>query len=136
MKAALPLALIGALVVGTAYAADTSSSQSGSDQSSMNQSSTMGQKWSADEVKEIQGKLKSQGYKVGSVDGVLGPNTQQALRQFQQDKGIQASGQVDPQTLAALDINPSGVQHGQLPSNAPRNNNATPSGGDSGSGSQ
>ncbi len=120
MKAVLPLALIGALAVGTAYAADTSSS----DQSGMNNqsgaTSTSREHWSRTEVKQIQGKLKQQGYDVGKVDGQLGPNTQQALRQFQEDKGLHATGQPDRQTLAALNVGRAGgTQQGQLPQSNP-----------------
>ncbi len=120
MKAVLPLALIGALAVGTAYAANMSSdNQSGmSGQSGMTSSSR--QHMSQNEIKQIQSKLKQQGYDVGKVDGQLGPNTQQALRQFQEDKGMQATGQPDRETMAALNMGGrGGTQQGQLPQSNP-----------------
>lgn len=120
MKAVLPLALIGVLAIGTAFAAGGGSSMSGSSSRQSQSSMSKAQHWSADDIKQIQDKLQQQGYKVGNIDGKLGPATQQALRQFQKDKGIQASGKPDQQTLAALDINPSGVQQGQMPSSAGR----------------
>lgn len=124
MKAVLPLALIGALAVGTAYAAGESSSQTESGGQSGAMSSSHHQHMSQSEVKQIQGKLKQQGYDVGTVDGRLGKNTEQALRQFQEDKGIQATGRPDKQTLAALNVGgQTGTQQGQMPqgheSNAP-----------------
>ena len=116
MKVVLPLALIGALTAGTALAAsmDSSGSQSNSGMQSGQQ------QWSQSEIKQIQSKLKQQGYDVGQVDGVLGPTTQQALRQFQEDKGIQASGQPDQQTLSSLNVQPGGTQQGQMPDNSSR----------------
>ncbi len=130
MKAVLPLALVGALAVGTAYAASGSSSSMNTGDSQSGGSATMShQTWNQDQVKQIQGKLKQQGYDVGQVDGKLGPNTQQALRQFQEDKGIQASGQPDQQTLAALNTNPSGTQQGQMPSNSGRSGSSSGSTG-------
>lgn len=109
MKAVLPLALIGALAVGTAYAAGGDTSMEGGGASAHHQH------YSHNDIKQIQSKLKEQGYDVGSVDGKMGHSTQQALRQFQEDKGIQASGQPDQQTLAALNVSPGGTQQGQLP---------------------
>lgn len=58
-------------------------------------------------VQQIQTKLNEQGFDVGPVDGKFGPKTRQALRQFQQKQGIETTGQIDQQTLAAL-----GVQEG------------------------
>jgi peptidoglycan hydrolase-like protein with peptidoglycan-binding domain len=135
MKAVLPLALIGALAVGTAYAAggsQTKGLEGGSPQTSMSHS-----RMSQSQVKDLQSKLKQQGYYEGQVDGRIGPNTQQAIRQFQEDKGINATGTADPQTMAALNSN-QGTQQGQLPSGskskAPSSSSGT-MGGPSGSSS-
>ena len=43
----------------------------------------------------------------GPVDGMLGPKTQAAVKEFQQSKGIQASGKLDQKTLAALGVSES-----------------------------
>ena len=37
-------------------------------------------------------------------DGKMGPKTQAALKEFQQQNGIQATGQIDQKTLAALKV--------------------------------
>ena len=116
MKVVLPLILIGTLTAGTALAASMDSTGSQSNSGAQNEQ----QRWSQNEIKQIQGKLKQQGYDVGQVDGVLGPTTQQALRQFQEDKGLQASGQPDQQTLSSLNVQPSGTQQGQMPENSSR----------------
>jgi peptidoglycan hydrolase-like protein with peptidoglycan-binding domain len=58
-----------------------------------------------DELMQAQQKLKSEGLYRGKVDGVAGPETQQALKQFQQKNQLQQSGQLDEQTEAKLGIN-------------------------------
>ena len=63
---------------------------------------------SADLVKQVQEKLSAMGKNVGKPDGQMGPKTQQALKEYQNEKGLQATGQLDQQTLAALDIDQSG----------------------------
>ncbi len=54
------------------------------------------------QVREMQKLLNDQGYNVGSVDGIIGPKTQQGLRQFQESQGIAATGKPDEETLRAL----------------------------------
>ena len=38
------------------------------------------------------------------VDGKMGPETHAAIREFQQSKGLEASGQLDKQTITALGL--------------------------------
>ena len=52
-------------------------------------------------VKQAQEQLSAKGHDV-QADGKLGPKTQAARKEFQQKEGIQASGQLDQETLAAL----------------------------------
>ena len=54
-------------------------------------------------IKQAQEKLSSKGHDV-QADGVLGPQTQAALKEFQEKEGIQASGRLDQETLAALGV--------------------------------
>lgn len=71
-------------------------------------------------VKQVQEKLSQQGYEVGPVDGIFGPKTQQALRKFQEDKGVQPTGQIDEQTMAALGIQGGGsAQPGDMGAGQP-----------------
>ena len=53
---------------------------------------------------ELQQALVDAGYNPGPVDGILGGKTRDALAQFQQDRGLQSSGVVDPPTLRALSL--------------------------------
>ncbi len=54
------------------------------------------------QVKTVQQKLKNWGYYSGSVDGVYGPKTKAAVKQFQKNNGLVADGIVGSKTAAAL----------------------------------
>lgn len=54
-------------------------------------------------IKQAQEKLSSKGHDV-QADGVLGAKTQAAVKEFQEKEGIQASGRLDQETLAALGV--------------------------------
>jgi len=91
-------------VTGTNQAAGNVTT--GSDQG-MNGQSGMNQQLSQNTIQSAQQKLQQDGfYKSGQVDGVMGPQTRQAVQRFQQAKGLPSSGQLDQQTLAALGVNP------------------------------
>jgi hypothetical protein len=77
----------------------------------------------AETVRDAQEALRDKGFDVGPIDGIVGPRTQAALREFQQKEGLQASGRLDQQTLAALDVETTG---GSMSS--PSRSNAGPSG--------
>lgn len=68
-----------------------------------------------DMLRDVQQELQDRGYRVGRVDGMWGPNTQQAVRNFQRDQELQTSGRLDQETLAALGVEGTGAQTGQLP---------------------
>lgn len=59
------------------------------------------------EVRQIQTKLKNWGYYKGSVDGIFGYQTYQAVRYFQSKNGLSVDGIAGPQTLAAMGISSS-----------------------------
>ena len=67
---------------------------------------------SGDMISEIQTRLKNWGYYSGSVDGVYGSRTEEAVRYFQRKNGLAQDGQVGNQTLAALGITPTGGGNG------------------------
>ena len=62
---------------------------------------------SGEVVAQVQTRLKNWGYYFGSVDGVYGSKTEEAVRYFQRKNGLSVDGQVGNQTLAALGLNPS-----------------------------
>lgn len=53
-------------------------------------------------VKTLQTKLKNWGYYSGSIDGIFGSKTKEAVKYFQRRNGLTADGIVGKKTLAAL----------------------------------
>ena len=60
------------------------------------------------EVRTIQTKLKRWGYYSGSVDGVYGAKTVEAVKYFQRQNGLTEDGVCGAKTVAALGISSSG----------------------------
>ena len=56
------------------------------------------------EVRELQEVLVEWGYDVGTVDGVFGRDTDEALRAFQRDYGLEVNGVLDDETAKALGL--------------------------------
>ncbi len=54
------------------------------------------------QTRMLQQALNSGGLDAGPVDGIMGEKTKQALQKYQSQKGLNASGQIDRQTMAAL----------------------------------
>jgi N-acetylmuramoyl-L-alanine amidase len=54
------------------------------------------------EVSGVQGRLNNLGFDCGPVDGLMGPDTEDALRAFQAQMGLQVTGQPDSATQAKL----------------------------------
>lgn len=61
-------------------------------------------------VRQLQQALVDEGYNI-QVDGIWGPNTQEAVRQFQREQGLQVDGLPGPETLQAMDLNEVLQQH-------------------------
>lgn len=55
-----------------------------------------------DRIKEVQELLNKHGYAAGTPDGIMGPNTKNAIRKFQKDNGLLADGAIDKHLLSAL----------------------------------
>src|SRR5690606_35926509 len=55
-------------------------------------------------VRQIQQKLEDEGYRVGAVDGIWGPKTSSALKEFQQAQCLDADGKLSQSILSALGI--------------------------------
>ena len=62
-----------------------------------------------DEVKQIQTKLKRWGYYNGSIDGIYGSKTLEAVKYFQRKNGLTVDGIAGPATLNAMGITSSGT---------------------------
>jgi hypothetical protein len=70
--------------------------------------------WNKDDVKKVQEALKDKGNDPGPADGVLGPQTQKALRAFQSAQGLKSTGRLDSETAKAL-----GIEHGSSSMSSP-----------------
>jgi peptidoglycan hydrolase-like protein with peptidoglycan-binding domain len=55
-------------------------------------------------VQNAQQALQQGGFYKGTVDGKMGPHTRQAIRSFQQAKGLHATGHLNQKTLTALGV--------------------------------
>ena len=53
-------------------------------------------------TRRIQTALKNAGFDPGTIDGKMGPRTEQAIKEFQRTKGLKIDGKVGPQTWAKL----------------------------------
>ncbi|WP_394892941.1 lytic murein transglycosylase [Mesorhizobium sp. AaZ16] len=61
------------------------------------------------QMKELQHRLQAKGYDVGGIDGILGTNTREAVRQEQMRLGLPVDGWPTPALLAGLDQGSRGV---------------------------
>jgi hypothetical protein len=69
---------------------------------------------SRDKLRQVQMVLKEKGFDVGTVDGVLGPRTRNALLAFQRRHGLEVTGKIDQPTMTALGVsNPADPTTGQ-----------------------
>jgi peptidoglycan hydrolase-like protein with peptidoglycan-binding domain len=97
------------------------------------QHSSAGASAEAATVRQAQERLMSQGFDPGAVDGRLGPQTEQGLKEFQASRGLEPSGQLDQQTIAALGLESeaSAATGGSASQPAPESGEGAPARGDS-----
>lgn len=57
------------------------------------------------QIKEIQQALNRQGFDAGNVDGVWGPETREAVENFQAKRNIESDQALNEETLSALGVN-------------------------------
>jgi peptidoglycan hydrolase-like protein with peptidoglycan-binding domain len=55
-------------------------------------------------VRKVQNALRAKGFDPGSINGVVGAKTKEAVKKFQDRFGIKATGTIDNQTLFALGV--------------------------------
>ena len=63
-------------------------------------------------IRDFQQALKEKGHDPGPIDGVMGPNTRQALREFQKESNIKATGVPNEETAEKLGISFDGDKMG------------------------
>jgi peptidoglycan hydrolase-like protein with peptidoglycan-binding domain len=127
---ALALGMAGAGFAQAAGTSNTTTTPYNSPASSTQMPSTMQQgsetqtapvNLSNNEIKQVQEQLKTAGIYKGKADGKMGPETKQAIQQFQQQQGLQATGELDQQTMAALQSNQGSAGPSALPNGSPSN---------------
>ena len=57
-----------------------------------------------DVIGKVQQALNEAGYDCGAVDGLMGPNTEGAIRRYQMEHDLEGTGQIDDALLEALNI--------------------------------
>ena len=60
-------------------------------------------------VRSVQQRLRALGFYRGSADGVWGAGTQSAIERFQQGRGLQSTGQLNPATAQAMGLDPNNL---------------------------
>ena len=55
-------------------------------------------------VSQVQAALAREGYYHGAIDGSVGPMTRNALRRYQRDRGLDATGQIDQRVIQSLGL--------------------------------
>jgi len=62
-------------------------------------------------VRAVQSRLAALGFYRGNVDGIWGQSTQDAIQSFQQGRGLQPNGQLNPATVSALGLLPNALAY-------------------------
>lgn len=57
-----------------------------------------------EQLVQVQQQLNELGYNLGQADGVMGPKTRNAIREFQKEVGLSANGEVTEGTIYVLDL--------------------------------
>ena len=73
---------------------------------------------SKDDIREAQLELRHSGLYNGSLDGVIGPQTKQALVRFQKDNGLEQTGTLDARTMVAMFGNIGASEGSRMPPDA------------------
>jgi len=60
-------------------------------------------------VRAVQSRLQALNFYAGAVDGIWGESTQSAIERFQQGRGLQPNGQLNPATISAMGLAPDAV---------------------------
>lgn len=103
--------LLALFLIFTLFAVGSTVSKYQLPEQSVQTMSKLGSK--GEEVKKIQTKLKDWGYYKGSVDGVYGSKTRQAVIDFQKKNGLTADGVAGTKTLSAIGISSSSKSNSQ-----------------------
>lgn len=62
------------------------------------------ERWTKQDISKAQEALKNQGHDPGSIDGMMGPQTRQAISAFQKASGLKETGRLDAETAKKLGV--------------------------------
>ena len=89
----------------------------------------------AEQVKAVQEALKDKGHDPGAVDGIMGPKTKQALRDYQKAEGLKATGNLDSETASKLGVQTTSAADSASPAASPSGSSSSGASAPSGSSS-
>lgn len=58
------------------------------------------------DITKVQESLRDKGYYQGKVDGILGPQTREGIRQYQKSENLPVTGRLDAETAGKLGVGP------------------------------
>jgi len=61
------------------------------------------------DIKKVQETLRDKGYYTGQIDGILGPQTRDGIRQYQKSENLEVTGRLDAQTAGKLGVGPESI---------------------------
>jgi len=94
---------------GSRSAGSTDAGKAGKGPGSASQSQATG---GQQNIRQVQEALKDQGHDPGPIDGVMGSQTSQALKEFQKANGLKQTGSLDAETKQKLKIEGSSAGSG------------------------
>jgi peptidoglycan hydrolase-like protein with peptidoglycan-binding domain len=78
------------------------------------------------DVRTAQQALRDKGFDPGPIDGIHGPRTSAAVRNYQKAEGLTATGQLDDQTKERLNVRASATGTDKAPSASPPTGDKAP----------
>ncbi|MGH7796445.1 MAG: peptidoglycan-binding domain-containing protein [Candidatus Binatia bacterium] len=88
----------------TTSSQSTSSDQAVSSRQASGQAISSGQANQPDQIRQAQMALNKRGFNAGPQDGVWGPETESAIREFQKSRGLEVTGRLNDRTMKELGV--------------------------------
>jgi len=99
----MPYGVAAALLLGGSLLAPSAQAwQSGTQSQSSSVQPSDSQSQSQLSIRDLQQELQQAGLYSGTIDGVWGPKSRSAMAQYQKQRGLNPSGQLDHDTLQAM----------------------------------
>jgi len=115
VAALLALSSVAALPACSVFEGGSNSSPASRASYSSPQSPALSQ----DMIQQMQARLQQAGTYSGRIDGLWGPATEAAVRSYQQQHNLNATGQLDGDTLASLNLGGTNQNYGNAQPTTP-----------------